>query len=512
MPNPYAHGQPADPVKDFAGREDELKRVRACAESTRAGNITNVFIEGEWGIGKTSILNKLRPELEEYGLVINEDLAPDGSQQTAWFFSNIFSALADANPGEAEPIEFHDLHYGDNRRLRTLLKSAWNELREKRGIEVVVIMLDNLERAQPEFLTTVRDVFQRLGLEGARYMLVFAGRTLPIPGNHASDPVGRFFNPRLIVRPLDEAASIEAIKKPVRFVSFSFTDEAARLIHSRTAGHPHFLKLVCHHIYDLAGGEGTIDEARLSELWPRVEERLEDDRFGLQFSELSEGEQTTLLHASLLGQQFEAKELRGAVKSLDTFLDRLRKGELLRSISRGVYKIYHPLFRTYLQSKAAERKLESTTAISVPEGKPASGRLQIEDRLACAASKRLDILDQHFRGRAVAMLESVKPGVKIRILMGEDPAWASKTEPRLGELEIELRNRIEVRAWPDKSTEKPVPWHYRCMIGDREVWSYDHSFEGAGKKKAFLRDDTAKRTELQKDFDRWWNESKSIFP
>ena len=35
VPNPYAHGQPADPVREFAGREAELRRIRACVESTR---------------------------------------------------------------------------------------------------------------------------------------------------------------------------------------------------------------------------------------------------------------------------------------------------------------------------------------------------------------------------------------------------------------------------------------------------------------------------------------------
>lgn len=146
----------------------------------------------------------------------------------------------------------------------------------------------------------------------------------------------------------------------------------------------------------------------------------------------------------------------------------------------------------------------TSLVISVAEGMPATGRVKIEECFANAAVRKLDIHDQHFRGRAVAMLESVQPGVKIRILMGEDDAWASKTESRLKELEPELRKRIEVRAFPDKSEGKPIPWHYRTLIGDREVWSYDHSFEGAGKKKAYLRNDTAKRAELQKDFNRWW--------
>jgi hypothetical protein len=478
-------------------------------DSSRAGNLTNVFIEGEWWIGKTSLLNKLRPELEEYGLVISEDLADD--KQTSWFFSNIFGALADANPGAFDLDAFHDLDPGDSRRLRKLLKTAWDDLRDKRTFEIVVIMLDNLEKAQPSFLTSVRDVFQRLAVEGARYMLVFAGRTLPIGGNHASDPVGRFFNPRIVLRPFDEATSVEVIKKPVRFISFSFTDEAARLIHGRAAGHPHFLKLICHHTYDLAGGEGTVDETRLEELWPKLEDRLVDDRFGRQFTDLSEGEQTTLLHASLLGSRFEAKELRRKIKSLDTFLDRLRKGELLRSVSRGVYELYHPLFRSYLRSQAEARQLTSTTIIALPGGKPVGARLKVEDCLGNASTKKLGILDQHFRGRAVSMLEAVRAGVRIRVLMGEDDQWPG-TLRLLNDLDGRLRARIEVRAWPDKSEQKPIPWHYRCILGEAGAWMSDHSFDGVGKKTAYLTDHTANRARLQSDFDLWWKAGKQIFP
>jgi len=509
MPNPYAHGHPADPVKDFAGREDELKRVRACVDSSRAGNLTNAFIEGEWGIGKTSLLNKLRPELEEHGLVISEDLADD--EQALWFYSNIFGALAEANPAGPELEQSKGLDPGDSRRIRKLLKEAWDQLHEERGIEIIVIMLDNLEGAKPEFLSSVRTVFQRLAQEGARYMLLFAGRTLPIAGNHASDPVGRFFNPRIVLRPFEEATSIEVIKKPVRFISFSFTDEAAQLIHGRAAGHPHFLKLICHHTYDLADGEGTIDAARLGELWPKIEDRLIDDRFGRQFTDLSEGEQTTLLHASLLGPRFEAKELRGTIKSLDTFLDRLRKGELLRSVSRGVYELYHPLFRTYLRAMAEDRDLKSTTIIDLPGGRPVGARLKIEACLASAATRKLDIIDEHFRERAVSMLEAVRTGVKIRVLMGEDVQW-SGTLRLLKDLEGQLRARIEVRAWPDKSEGKPIPWHLRCIIGEKGAWMSDHSFNGVGKKTAYLTDHTANRARLQRDFDLWWEASKRIFP
>jgi hypothetical protein len=513
VPNPYAHGQPADPVREFAGREDEIRRVRACVESTRAGHVTHVFVEGEWGIGKTSLLNKLLPELQEHGPVISEDLADDPAQ-ARWFYSAIFSELLEKEPSGVTQEQFEGLDVHDSRRLRKLLKGLWDGLREVDARpELVVIMLDNLERAQPEFLSGVRDVFQRLAQEGARFMLIFAGKHLPTEGDSASDPVGRFFNPRIVLHPLNEAGSIEAIKKPVRFLPFSFTDEAARLIHDRADGHPYFLKLICHEAYDLAGGDGEVGVSELEKLWPEVERRLESARFGEQFSRLPEGEQLTLLHASLLGEQFEAKELRSVIKkSLDTYLSRLLdKRELLRSPSRGVYQLYHTLFRTYLQAKAHVKMLRSTKSVIVPEGRPVLGQFEVEDRIAGAAERKLDVLDQHFRGRAVSMLEAVGPGVRIRILMGEDPAW-TKTERLLNDLEVHLRKRIEVRAWPDKSEMKSIPFHYRCLIGDREIWRFDHSLDGAGKKLARFTDDSGDRKRHQHDFDRWWGESKRIFP
>src|SRR6266540_1907175 len=182
MPNPYAHGQPADPVKEFAGREEELRRVRSCVESSRAGHITNVFVDGEWGIGKTSLLNKLRPELQERGPVISEDLA-DGAEQMGWFYSAVFSELMEAKPHGVTAEQFRDFDVRDSRRVRKLLKMVWDGLRERNEkYEIIVIMLDNLERAQSDFLSGVRDVFQRLTQEGARYMLIFAGKHLPVQG------------------------------------------------------------------------------------------------------------------------------------------------------------------------------------------------------------------------------------------------------------------------------------------------------------------------------------------
>jgi hypothetical protein len=135
----------------------------------------------------------------------------------------------------------------------------------------------------------------------------------------------------------------------------------------------------------------------------------------------------------------------------------------------------------------------------------------LEECIAKAARRRLDIIDQHFRGRAVSMLEAVKPGVQVRVLMGEDPAWP-RTKRLLEDLDAGLWKRVQVRAWPDKSQGKEVPFHFRCLIGDLEVWKFDHSLDGAGKKKAYLTDDTANRKQHAQDFDSWWKGSGQVFP
>jgi len=507
MPNPYDTSNPADPVRAFAGREDELRRIRSSVESVLAGHVRHVFVEGEWGIGKTSLLFKLRPELQEQGHVINEVLT-DGPNQAAWFYNALFAELLEARPDGLTAEQLPDPDFHDPRRIRTFLKTAWDGLSTK--YKVVVVMLDEVDRAKPSFLLEVRDIFQRLSQEGARYMLVFAGRQLPVQGSEAADPVGRFFNPRIVLSAFDEAASIEAIRKPVRYGPFSFTDDAARLIHQRASGHPYFLKFICSEVFDAAGGGGEIDLAKLEELWPRIEARLADARFKNSFERLPEGEQNTLLHASRLGPRFEARQLRPVIeKSLDTFLKRLGERQLIRNVDRGVYELYHPLFRTYLESIADARKL-APSSINIPDGRPLHGRDEIEERIA-QASVRLRIVDQHFRGRAVSFLEAARRHVEIRILMGEDPQW-SETKRRLEDLEQALQRQIQVRAWPDKSEKRPIPWHYRCLMCDDKIWRSDHSLEGIGKKSAYLTEDSSNRKQHESDFKKWWNMSKQIFP
>lgn len=154
--------------------------------------------------------------------------------------------------------------------------------------------------------------------------------------------------------------------------------------------------------------------------------------------------------------------------------------------------------------------MKSQGHLRVKEKRTALGRDEVEQIIHDLAAKRLDVVDEHFRGRAVSFLESARPGVRIRVLMAPDPAW-SKTVRALRELEAGLRGRIEVREWPE--TEKnPVPWHVRFMVGDRGAWEISHSLDGVGKKATYFTDKSQARQELAADFERWWTGSRVVFP
>lgn len=111
----------------------------------------------------------------------------------------------------------------------------------------------------------------------------------------------------------------------------------------------------------------------------------------------------------------------------------------------------------------------------------------------------MDIVDEHFRGRAVSFLEVAK-AVKIRILMAPDGPWPT-TLRALKELDLDLRRRIEVREWP-KSEKTPVPWHVRFIVGDNGAGEVSHSLDGVGKKATYFTDKSAVRDDLAADFER----------
>lgn len=348
--NPYTPNMPVRP-SHFAGRQAEINALRGRMAAARDGYPTSVFLQGEWGIGKTSLLSRLKPEFSEYGVVIREDVLEGSAEdQTRTFFKAVFDDLLAENRVD---FDRKIINYKQPRVLRKMLITMMSALWRDKQL-LTIIILDNLERAAPEFLAGVKDVFQLVGEDAPHYLLVFAGRSLPGAGENAADPIARFFQ-NIPVGPLNDDDAVEAIFRPIEVSpEFSISRDAALLIQHRAAGHPYFLKQICHQVFAIAEGRGAIEPQWLEEHWPEIERGLEGNRFGNEFANLPDAEQQTLLNASLSGVEFGRAAIpRPKGSTLDTALRRLtRERGLLLQAGRGVYRFYHPLFHAFVTGRA----------------------------------------------------------------------------------------------------------------------------------------------------------------
>ncbi len=362
--NPYRPGNPVKPVH-FAGRTPEITEFQAQLAAAKEGYPVSIFVKGEWGIGKTSLLKKLHPEFREHGIVIREDV-PEGSvaMQIRALYPAIFQDLQAATGIEIEAES--EINYDQPRTLRGLLTKLISSLWDQKNL-LTIIVIDNLERAEPEFLAGVKDIFQRVGEDAPHFMLVFAGKSLPGAGEHASDPIARFFQ-TIHVGPMRDDEALEAISKPVKLdPEFRIEKDAAQLIQSRAAGHPYFLKQICSHVFQCTGGTGAIDREWLENHWCEIEAGLESTRFHSEFVDLPKTESSTLMFGSLHGVEFSRSAISGLKDSTrDSALRRLTKERgLLKSTGRGIYEFYHPLFHAFVLAKA---NAEGIVVSSKPDG------------------------------------------------------------------------------------------------------------------------------------------------
>ncbi len=342
----------------------EIEEFRDKLAAAKKGYPASIFVQGEWGIGKTSLLKKMHPEFSRQGVVIREDV-PEGTAatQVRALYPAIFQDLMAETGVEIETDS--EIDYEQPRTLRVLLTKLISALWEQKN-QLTIVVLDNMERAQPEFLAGVKDVFQRVGEDAPHFMLVFAGKFLPGAGEHASDPIARFFQ-TIPVGPMDDDEALEAVFKPIELdPDFRIDSEAAQMIQDQAAGHPYFLKQICSHVFQCAEGKGKIDRGWLEGHWGEIEAGLEHTRFRSEFADLPKTELTTLMLGSLHGAEFPRSAVSGLKDStLDSALRRLTKDRgLLKSTARGVYAFYHPLFHAYVVAKA---NAEGIVVASMPD-------------------------------------------------------------------------------------------------------------------------------------------------
>jgi type II secretory pathway predicted ATPase ExeA len=280
--NPFRPGA-GHPPPYLAGREDEKKEFQNFLEQEVI--LTNLVMTGLRGVGKTVLLDTLKPQAvsagwlwasadfsesasvseESLALRIMADLAPQlahivvaeqerasigfaatPERRTITLSFDVLQAVYDSTPGLVSD------------KLRCVLEFAWKHVQAdgKRGIVLAYDEAQNLgdrarDRQYP--LSLLLDVFQSIQRRGACILLVLTGLPTLFPKLvEARTFAERMFHVMTLHR-LNEAESCDAILKPLESPRgpVQFPADAVEQIIRYSGGYPYFVQFICREVFDV---------------------------------------------------------------------------------------------------------------------------------------------------------------------------------------------------------------------------------------------------------------------
>lgn len=390
VPNPF-HSKGSTNPKYYANREEILEYFKEDVINSSKSKITksdHILVLGDWGIGKTSTLDKfkdiLHDELEKRGIKSFSSIIPikpsfckdnrifnlallknitndySLSTPTSQKLKNIIKEEAEIfNKWEIDKLSIKgpelkrkkDEYFSID--LVPNLTKFWNQLKSN-GIEIAVIMLDDIQYLLTEgwdgALYDLRTDIQTLSSKGCNYMFVSSGNLDLFPDMYdLAEPFVRLFE-KFKLKRFDLKGTKEIIEKPIRVekINIQIKDEVINKIYKITEGHPYFIIAI---MQDVVKGikEGKVDINGFNDIYPKIIKHLASMRFQDDYDKATPTEREVLLQITKIDKkEFSPSDIK--IKSVNKILERLTEKNLLIKISRGSYKLYHPLFKEYLLS------------------------------------------------------------------------------------------------------------------------------------------------------------------
>ena len=272
LDNPFAPGAGTRPP-ELAGRDDVLDALEIAALRCQRGGPTRcIGLLGLQGVGKTVVLDRVREDVEEHGLLsamieasearsLPSLLAPElrrvlldlsGRQRRRAAARRALRALAGFV--SALKLRFDDLEFGldvtpelglaDSGDLEfdlTALLEAVGEATRQAGTALILIV-DELQYAREPELGALVAAFHRAAQRGWPVLLAVAG----LPQLRGRLGKARSYAERLFefreLGALDAEAARAAVRQPLRKREADIEDEALESIVDRTRAYPYFLQ------------------------------------------------------------------------------------------------------------------------------------------------------------------------------------------------------------------------------------------------------------------------------
>jgi predicted ATPase len=398
---------------EIVGREEALGQMRVRLEQAMGGERQLIFVTGEAGIGKTTLVEAflrrvsrdagvwiaLGQCLEQYGAGGSEAFFPvleaisrlcqqDGRESLAELLRRRAPAWVQQMPwlaGDADHVTLQRDSMGTTgeRMLREMTESL-EALTTK---ITLVLALEDLHWSDYSTLDLISHLARRR--EPARLMIV--GTYRPMELTLSDHPLKAVKQELQVKRQCEEAPlkylSEEDVGKylEARFAENEFPDELGRLIHKRTIGNPLFMT----NVVDYLQTEGLI--ARNNGRW-RLQVELAELALGVpdsirqmiekQFERLSQPDQRVLEAASVAGPEFSAAAVAAALEAdplrieerleelarRHSFLEPTGVGELPNGMVTARYAFIHALYQNALYERiTASRRARMRNLLAATE-------------------------------------------------------------------------------------------------------------------------------------------------
>jgi len=381
--NPYDPRQPTEP-EFFIGREEYLKKFNRNLERTLYGKKPTSFaILGEWGVGKSSLLLKLKDDLDKNENIITTRISVGSDIQNYYAFCQLLVDKINIDLTRNRRIsqkirdrifewKFKEVKLGvvtaqkkektmylstGNMLLEYNLKTLYDDFLSKGNVKLFVLLIDdlhNITRKDKNAIAALRDLFQSLAVDGYPVQLVFtAPKDLFRNIKQIAEPAVRFFEKfYLDAFSIDETR--EFLTKPIERteLTVAFTTDSINYLHNRTDGHPYFLAFIAQRLVDLMdSGEINIDF--IEKYWELIFKELIEEKFERDIGGVSPEKEKLLVEIANRREDMVSLKDVGGFRQ---YYSELSQDNLLKKIGRGKYRLYHPLFKEYLKMKNLEEK------------------------------------------------------------------------------------------------------------------------------------------------------------
>lgn len=333
----------------LAGREGEYEEFDQILEQEEI--LKNVVLTGLRGVGKTVLLETLKPRAVEKGWFwVAADFSESASVSEVALAQRLLadlslitssvvveqaqaSTVGFAAPPAAEVPLSHSILTGVyeetpglvSDKIKATLEFAWEHLRAQ-GKQKVVFAYDEAQNlsdhaSKEQFpLSVLLDVFQSIQKKGIPFMLVLAGLPTLFPKLvDARTYAERMFRV-MTLNKLNSDESREAILKPIEAAGcpIRLSNDSVEVIVYESGGYPYFIQFICREVFDVFIQQSEQGELEVVPI-EAIQQKLDADFFAGRWARITDRQKellTVVAHLDEPDEEFTIQELVEKSKEL----------------------------------------------------------------------------------------------------------------------------------------------------------------------------------------------------